>query len=216
MKSILIFLSFLAIISPIKSQVIKVQAGPSFSKLNWKITDKKYDRTEEGMVGNSVFIGIDYLFRDKYNVSTNFGYLQKGGTSELRELNDSGAFTGNTFSYNPILEYYSFNTCIDINYKRSDKVWPYFFAGPHIDYIKSYSTEFDYYKNINELEEIAYGVLMGVGLKINISKLQIALKGDYYFNFTKIASWKDSATVKKGEISDDTFTVMLSVGYRLN
>jgi hypothetical protein len=40
-------------------QIVKIQAGTSISKLEWKLNDNSF--FDEALIGYSMFAGIDYL-----------------------------------------------------------------------------------------------------------------------------------------------------------
>jgi hypothetical protein len=68
----------------------------------------------------------------------------------------------------------------------------------------------------NELKNTLFGLILGGGVKYDISNLQLGLRADYYFDFTKIADYKNEETGIRGETTVNTFTINLIVGYRLN
>ncbi|MBN2485572.1 MAG: outer membrane beta-barrel protein [Bacteroidales bacterium] len=213
MKKILASIIFVSVFCSLNAQVIKLQVGTSISKLDWKIPTTNDQLYDMAFTGNSFFLGIDYLKNGNYNLTTNIGYLQKGGKSESELSDPWGIFTGQTIVDKPTLNYLSFNTAIDFNYPLSEQVLPFICGGPRIDFLIGHSDDFSYLEKNDELKKIAYGLLFGAGIKLNISKIQIGLKGDYYLNFSKIAEWNESLLRTAGEITDDTFTLMLSLGY---
>jgi len=214
MRKLYLIVICLFALNSINAQVIKLQAGTTLSKLDWKIPGTNTMIYDQVFMGYSAFFGIDYLFKGNYNFSTNIGYLEKGGKAEWKLLDAEGKFTGETFKEKPQLDYISVNTTIDFNYPLSEHFLPFISAGPRVDYLLNHTGEFDYYYNNDELNSIAYGLLFGGGFKISIKKVLIGLKADYYLNFSKIAEWPESINRLKGEITDETFTISLALGYR--
>ena len=215
MKKAILFFTGIVIVSSINCQVIKLQAGKTFSKLDWKNQVTNTQTFKDVFIGNSAFLGIDYLFKNNYNLSTNIGYVEKGGRNEVAEVDDNGIPTGKSILSEAQLNYYSFNTTVEYNYPLTDNFKPYFFGGPRIDYLYDYSQDFNDLKSYDDLNLISYGCTFGAGFKITVSKIFLGVKAEYYLNLNKIASWDANQTLKAGNITDETFNVMLMLGVRL-
>jgi len=81
--------------------------------------------------------------------------------------------------------------------------------------LTSYSDHFDSIDDINELNNISYGLLIGGGIKYEFTKFQIGLRYDYYLDFDKVADWPQGTGVSGGEITTNTITTEVSFAYRL-
>jgi len=200
-------------------QILNFQAGTSFSKINNKGKVKFYeDQYNKTLIGYSAFIGLDYLNKTYFNISSNIGLIRKGGSEYV--LN---TMTYKNVRYNLKINTISINTTIDFKYPfgQSKNYIPYFGIGPRIDYIiKQTPNEIahvDYdplYGNIYTIEkytkfkELSYGLILSGGFKYNISKYEIGLRYDNYVDFTKL---EDSNTNTK---TQRTFDINLTFGYK--
>lgn len=193
-------------------QIINFQGGTSISKLDWQIVGNNY--LDEPIVGYSFFLGIDYCSSNYFNFSSNIGAIRKGGSSTINailEANDS-AFT---FTETAKLNYISFNTTLDFKYPIKERFVPYISAGPRLDYLANYSKEFDLINDADLLNKYTFGMLLGGGLKCNFSQFQFGIRADYYLNFNQIAEWSAATDNLGGKINDNTYTINLSIGYKL-
>jgi hypothetical protein len=211
-----LFLIGLTIAILANGQTVKIQAGTSISKLNWQLKginiDPLYDET---LIGYSIFAGLDYYDKKYFNLSSNIGMIRKGGKSEVQLSDQYGMLIGKTITEKPTLDYLSINTMIDIKYRIKEKISPFISFGPRYDYLLSSSGQFDGLEKLDELKKSSIGVILGGGLKYDISKIQFGLRADYYSDFTKVAEWTIEKTNRGGEITVNTLTINLSVGYRL-
>ena len=216
MKKIGLFLIGLLISISTFGQIIKIQSGTSFSKLDWRVkginVDPFYDET---LIGYSFFAGIDYFDNQFYNLSSNIGMIRKGGKSEVQLIDRYGELIGQTITAKPSLDYLSINTTIDLKYRIKEMFSPFVSLGPRFDYLFSNSKHFDGLEELDELKISSIGLILGGGLKYDISNIQFGLRADYYLDFTKIADWTIQNTGKGGEVTVNTFTINLTFGYRL-
>lgn len=198
------------------AQTLKIQGGTSISKLDWQLKGTNINSFyDETFIGYSIFAGIDYLDKKYYNLSTNIGMIRKGGKDEIEAYDEDGLPTGQTIIQKPTLDYLSINTMIDLKYRITETVSPFISFGPRIDYLVNSNKYFDSLEDINELQSTSIGLILGGGLKYNISNLQLGLRTDYYLNFTKVADWTNESNGVKGEVTVNTFTVNLTIGYKL-
>jgi len=52
-------------------------------------------------------------------------------------------------------------------------------------------------------------------LKYDLKPIQVGIKADYYLNFSKVADWNSEQTGIGGEVNVNTFTINLTLGYKL-
>lgn len=209
--TLLIIVIFLSLTS--FGQTLKIQAGPSFSNLDWNTDAISMSLYNETLIGYSFFVGLDYLNTKYFNLSSNLGILRKGGKQTIMLM----SFVGPSIerSYYAQLDYLSVNTLIDLKYPITDKITPYLFFGPRLDYLVGFSNEYDVLTVKDDLNGLNYGFVLGGGLKYDWSRFQIGIHADYYLNFNKIADWSAVIPDYGGTISDKTFTINLSLGYKL-
>jgi hypothetical protein len=199
MKRLKILSTALLISSFSFGQLMKIQSGISISNLDWKIGtyDWKYDN--EKLIGNSFSVGLDYLDKKYYNLSSNISLLKKGGKVTATAENVSDRI----LQVN--IDYLSVNTTFELKYPFQNKITPFISYGPRLDMLLSeiYLTN---YNNYN------YGLLLGGGLKYDINRIQVGFRTDYYLNFNEI---NKPITHVFGVINDKTLTCNLTIGYRL-
>jgi len=216
MKKIIIVIVGLLFTQLTYGQIITIKAGTSFSKLEWKLDKINLDPPyKETLIGLSIFAGIDYLNKKYYNLSSSIGYIQRGGRGEIPLTNSQGNLTDSTITSKPGLNYFSFNTIIELKYPIKKNFIPFLCIGPRLDFLTSYSDHFDSIDDINELNNISYGLLIGGGIKYEFTKFQIGLRCDYYLDFDKVADWPQGTGVSGGEITTNTITTEVSFAYRL-
>ncbi len=216
MKKTGLLLIGLAIAILANGQTLKIQGGTSISKLDWQlegiILAPLYT---EALIGYSIFAGLDYLENQYYNLSTSVGMIRRGGRGEFAQVNPHGEFTGQIITDKSTLDYLSINTMIDLKYRIKEMVSPFISFGPRLDYLVNSSWHFDDLKEIDGLKRASYGLILGGGLKYDISDFQFGLRADYYLDFTKVADWTIESTGISGEVKVNTFTINLIIGYRL-
>lgn len=140
--------------------------------------------------------------------------VRKGGKDEIQLTDIYGESMG-LVTEKPTLDYLSINTTIDLKYRIKETVSPFISFGPRFDYLVSSSKHFDSLKEIDELKSTSIGIILGGGLKYDISNLQFGLRADYYLDFTKVTDWTIENTGYGGEVTVNTFTINLTIGYRL-
>ena len=198
-------------------QVLKIQGGTSISKLTYTLKGITADPLfEETYVGACFFAGMDYVNKPYFNLSTNVGWINKGGKDEFPVVNEIGELTGETRTVTPTLDYLSVNTTFNLKYPVKEKFVPFLCLGPRFDYLVKSSKEFKLLKDIDELRNHAFGLIFGGGLNYQLSRFQVGLRGDYYLDFTKVADWTDATTGYGVAVDLKTITVNLMLGYRLH
>lgn len=194
------------------SQVINIKSGVSVSNLNW-IAGPIGAIYKEKLLGYSLFAGVDYFNHDFYNLSFNAGVLRKGGSDEFFYTDEEGNIIG-SHKVKAYLDYVSLNCLFEVKYPLNN-ILPYVSLGPHYDFTFSHSNEIKVIEEVDGLNKFAFGVLCGGGLKYDLTKLQLGIGALYMLDVTKIGEWTIESTGYKGEVTDNTFTVHVSIGYKL-
>ncbi len=195
-------------------QTVKIQTGTTWSKLDWKIGNLDLAPYNETLIGYSVFAGIDYLENKCFNLSSNLGFIRKGGKGTLTFTTETGEPIDEK-TEKVKLDYITINTILDIKYPIKDKILPFISVGPRFDYLASYSKEFNGLNEIDALKKYNIGLILGGGIKYDLSKVQIGLRADYYLNFDKVADWPAQTGNLGGKVNDKTLTLNLTIGYKL-
>lgn len=212
MKKIITLLLTVVITSVTYGQTLNIKGGISISKLNWEVGPFDFSTNTKPLIGYSFFAGIDFLNRNYFFISSDFGLIRKGTNGVAEFVSQNGQFT-DEISEKIKLDYLTLNTTINVKYPVENKLFPYVSIGPRIDYLVNYS---DGNENKNDhILEINYGLILGGGIKYSLSKIQVGISTKYNVNFNQIAKWPAEDRNIGGSIKDNTFIVLINVGYKL-
>jgi hypothetical protein len=196
------------------SQIINIQGGASFSKLDWKLGDNT-EIFKNSLTGYSAFVGIDYMNSKFFNLSSNLGMIRKGGRDKIVYVSDIGVEPGINDNI-ASLDYVSINTTVEMKMPIQDKIIPFLSIGPRLDFLVLSNNIFDEVKKIDGFKKVSFGLLLGAGLKYDLSQWQIGVRADYCLNFTKIADWPAQSNYLGLNINDQTILLNLTIGYKLS
>lgn len=197
-------------------QTLQVQGGVSVSNLDWR-----YEGIEgvsiynENLIATSFFAGVNYMDKHYFNLSSNIGFIRKGGKDEFLISDVNGDLTNEMVIEKPTLDYLTINTLFEAKYTIKDKFAPFVSFGPRFDYLLSSSRHFDGLQDLNGMNNTAFGLLLGGGVKYYLSAFQIGLRADYYLNFNNVGDWYVTNPNVSGEVKSNAYTVNLTLGYRL-
>jgi opacity protein-like surface antigen len=215
MKKTGLLLIGLAITIFVHGQTVKIQAGTSISNLDYKLKGIDVAFFEKPLIGYSLFAGIDYFDKQYFNLSSNMGMIRKGGKADI-PLMDIGVNVLADLTEKATLDYLSINTTMDFKYPVKETISPFISFGPRFDYLLHSSRFFDTLSEVAAIKKSSFGLILGGGLKYDLSNLQFGLRADYYLDFSKkIADWTFDNPGTGGSISVNTFTINLTIGYRL-
>jgi opacity protein-like surface antigen len=181
-KLILVFAGLFLASGISYGQNVSLQIGRNWSVLDDGKGKQPIDplkEFKEPFTGYSIFIGVDYLNRKNYNLSSNLGYITKKGEHSFQSLRPNGG--SDLITYKTDLGYLSLNTTVDLKYPVRDLLIPYVCFGPRLDYLISDKSE----SRWKILKPYVFGMTLGGGIKYNLSKMQIGLRFDQYLNFNK-------------------------------
>lgn len=213
MKRIALFIFGLVGTLLLKGQTIDIQSGVSLSSTNWSAGSLNLESGKKNHIGYSIFAGCDYFDKTYFNLASHIGLVQKGGFeidpyAPNGELTEISTLTGR-------LNYLSINTTFELKYPIKDKIKPFISFGPHFDYLISHDNIYDDLEKIDALNVYNWGLILGGGIKYDLQRFRIGLRSDYFLNFMKIAKWEASENNTGGEVTDRTFTINFTIGYRL-
>ena len=191
-----------------QGQVISIQSGLVASKLDWEassFTNSAYNSYRQSI---PVFIGFDYLNKKYFNLSSQVGYVEKGGQGAGTRLN------GVDFKSETWAKYVSFNTCGNVKYQFDKRITVYANIGPRIDFlVDSDNSFFKVYQKNNGLNKINVGLTYGAGIKYRVNKTIIGFSTNRNYNFNPIVDLSSSGTEVK--VNDQTLLLLFSLGYDL-
>lgn len=183
------------------SQILRLSAGVSASSMEFNYTPLS-DYYDINIIKPAVFIGVSYLNRKHFNLSTNGGYLQKGGKEKVAFTDGSGNDIGEGYD-GPVFGYVSLNTTADIKIPINN-LTPYISIGPRIDYLISDNNR------LSDPNKISYGGLLGVGVSLAVNKMHIGLQAAYLPSFNNVIEPEYGLNG-----SEQTFLTSLVLGYNL-
>lgn len=196
----------------VKGQVIRVDGGVAFSKLKAK-----------GIPINSIYsdavrpfqmsVGLEYCDKDWFNLSSSIGYLRKGGSMNVGISDNVGDVT----EYFDYIDYLTVNTLF--NMKRSVRRETYYVGvGPRLDFKmgarSTCSALPELEPTMKDARAVVFGLKCELGFWYDLNEhYRIGANFSYLPSFTK--AWVSPAEDSKMKIGDRTFTLGLSLGYRL-
>ncbi len=203
----------------LQAQVVKISNGGAFSSVH---ADQGAGVLENHVGSYSGFLGIEYLEKKWFMLSSEIGYFQQGGEEkEYVLVRDSPEDPGTMSSWTMKNDYIQLNT----TFRAMTTTYPLFLyagAGPKLDILVSG-------KDIvppgetkaGTLERCIWGLKteIGIGYEIN-DRFRMELNGSYDFNFNKAGSMpvmspETTPSIISSDLSYRTFKVMATVGYRL-
>jgi len=189
------------------SQVIKVENGISFTSLN-KLADKT-------IYPYQLSVGVEYMDKGRFNLSTNVGYLRKGGRSSII-IADYQGMPLTPDNWKLYVDYLTFNTTFDVKYTFREGGCVFIGAGPRVDFKINTNDFFDYFSEdfgkTLSLNDVILGMKLTCGYRYSLNeRIQLGLNVAYLPSFTKISKLK----IGEDSLWDKTFTCGLSLGYKL-
>jgi len=189
-----------------KAQVVKIENGVAITSLN--IGKSGYAGT---FYPYQMSIGLDYMDRGWYELSSSIGYLRKGSKEDIVF---SGPEVGSSIpvSLRYAFDYITLNTTFRVKATTYNDFTFYAGAGPRVD-IKVNDGLKASIDGVNVPEEIKIdtrsfilGLKTEVGTYYSFNRCQLGVNFAYLPSFIKPV---------KGGLKERTFTVGLTVGYVL-
>jgi len=196
-------------------QTINVRIGPTFSKLSWDNSISDNQVFNKSIVGVDALLGIDYLNFKYFNLSSNFGYIQKGGSGTILVTTIQNPEEEATIDVKTLLHFITANTIFEAKVPIIKFITPFIHAGPRLDYLLSYKEDVNMLKgfeDLNKLNKFIYGLIVGGGIDFKISKIKLGVTFDFYWNFNRLVDYISSSGFKN-QIYDKTFTLNAQIDY---
>ncbi|WP_297906534.1 outer membrane beta-barrel protein [uncultured Parabacteroides sp.] len=191
-----------------RAQVLKIENGMAFSSL----VNEGEDLFDKSLSSYQMSIGLDYLDQGWYELSSNVGYLRKGGSFDFYETTDMGlGMHEGHMKYR--LDYITLNTTFRVK-TLSDSGWNFYAgAGPRVDVnVKRHISLGDMDslfpgQTAPAVNRIIVGLKCEAGVNYNFDRYLLGLNVSYLPSFIK--------PNKDFIARDRTFTVGILLGYRL-
>ncbi len=199
--------AFVCNASSTKSQVIKVEHGMALTSLTLKDID-----LYKWICPYQTSIGLDYMDKGWYVLSSNIGCIRKGGRDDLY-------FPGITdivqTEQTIALDYLTLNTTCRIKGTSSDKYTFYAGVGPRLDILLKKHETSNPRMNGSNLSTLPKGNPLVAGLKCEVG-FNYTIIGGYQIGVN--AAWLPSFThcIDGTAVHDRTFTIGLVFGYQLS
>ncbi|GEM_PF-190821 len=191
-----------------KAQVINIENGFSFAKAPEWFPKRLHPY--------QMSAGIEYMDKGWYNLTTNIGFLKKGGEGRI-SYGDRSSFE----SYKDWLaaRYITLNTTFDVKAYTYDNFILYFAAGPRLDLLINNTW---YYKQPEDgkvhratgrnLNQVMWGLKCGIGVKKQLGNLQLGLHAAWLPSFNNMFT----SGIKDFKMKDRTISLGASIGYIFN
>jgi hypothetical protein len=194
------------------SQTLHLRVGVAPSRLNWTQNPGGFERTiyKAPVLGYALGLGIEYLDRQWFSLSSDFNFYRSGGKYTSEEEMQVRQYS------EVILDYGSFSTVINFNpLHGATKVQLQ--LGPRVDFLLGGKNQESLFE-INQVEgltEINYGFNVGLGLYRSFRKTQIGLQGTWLQRFEDLVPFTYTRTGVGNEGHETIFLLQLSLGLHL-
>lgn len=196
------------------AQMLKVEGGVAFPKLRMKGFDGN-QLFDKSVVPFQMAVGLEYLDRGTFNLSSSIGYLRSGGKYDV-VFNPVTGENASTFNYKYFIDYLTVNTLFNI--KRSVRRETYYIGvGPRLDFkIGSKETEFEgvgYNGQKPEMNAVVFGLKCEAGFWYALDdRFRLGANVSYLPSFTKAGRSPVDPDIT---MSARSFTLGISFGYVL-
>jgi len=216
MKTQMLTLMFLLAMACCPAQTLNLRIGPTISSFERKTSTGSSNPYDKNLVGFDIMVGYDYLDFRYFNLSSNLGYIQKGGAASVLWLNSPGPEEVMLKDAKTKLNFITVNTLFEGKIPVMKFMDPFVHAGPRLDYLVSYSESVSYlslYEGIGQLHKYIYGLVVGGGVDFKIKRLKMGIVFDYCWNFNNLVDHTASSGTRV-RVSDNTFSLDFQVGYK--
>ena len=199
---IITLISFLMLSFSATSQKLRVSAGASFCKLDWR-TVPNTKLFEKGYTSYTAGVGVEYLKLGIFNLASNIEYLRKGGMDTIFYTDPMGNDLYNREEA-VIFNFVNLNTYAKIKAPLKGKVKPFISLGLYCGYMVSANKlagDKGEYKRFNA------GAVTGIGAGYKIIGKEIGIEAQYLPSFIPLFEKTSNTPGSTRKITDKTFTV---------
>lgn len=204
-----------------KAQVIRVDGGMAFSKLS-TYKSPFGDVLNKFITPFQMSVGIEYMDKNSFYLSSSIGYLRKGGKDDLTENNSEiGAKpTKGTVKY--LMDYLTVNTLFNIKKEVRREIY-YVGIGPRVDFKVKDKSKLKLQSEIENLnnhapipgtQSVVLGLKCDAGFWYRLDDhFRLGAHISYLPSFTK--TWSSPVEGVEMYQKDRTFTLGIALGYAL-
>ena len=209
-KVIVCLLLALSNFSLLSSQVIKIENGLSISSMN----STKFNLLNDNLYTYSLLLGCDYLEHRYFYLSSGIGYIQKGGTDNIIQL-DENTHPVNTIPIKGKWDYLHLNTSLRIRYPF-EKSHLYLGAGLKADVLTS-STDNNksYLSEGYKMASIIPGMKIEMGINREVKRLVIGVNASYLIDFKDAGKSILPIDGAHNKLRASNTLLLFTLGYRL-
>lgn len=202
-------LSCIIAVGKVQAQVVTVENGFSITSMkNAKLGMNK-------VYPYQMSVGMLYMDKGWYNLSSNIGYTRRGGQEKI--IYSPTGEQQSHIIYKNKLHYLTISTTFDVKKISHDGYTFFLGVGPRLDFkLKAVETTYtDFKDDVNEYEPtkqnlhgyhpVLFGLKCVGGIRKDFGNMQLGFNIAYLPSFTRLISG----------VRDKTFTFGLSLGYRL-
>lgn len=184
------------------AQAFKIENGLSFSSM----TSQKFQLLDQKIVSYSVFAGYDYWEHKNYYLSSELGYVRKGGRENFSRNTETPEIELSDY-----WNYIQLNTTFRFRYPYKNS-HVFIGLGPKLDFLIS-SKDFknEIFSNVGyQMHSVSYGAKLEAGIVEDFKRVRIGLNGSYFLNINGVGK------SDYNKLNNNNFLIMLSVGYKMN
>ena len=209
-KVIICLLLTLSNLSLLSSEVIKIENGLSISSIN----STKFNLLNDNLYTYSLLLGCDYLEHRYFYLSSGIGYIQKGGTDNIIQL-DENTHPVNTIPIKGKWDYLHLNTSLRIRYPF-EKSHLYLGAGLKADVLTS-STDNNksYLSEGYKMASIIPGMKIEMGINREVKRLVIGVNASYLIDFKDAGKSILPIDGAHNKLRASNTLLLFTLGYRL-
>ncbi len=185
------------------AQIVKISAGSSFSKLDWRINNTKI--FDKGATSFTAGIGIEYLNMGFLSLSSNLEFLQRAAKDTIFYTDNNGNDIRSAVE-TARLSYITANTYAKLSPPKG-KTKPFVNLGLYAGYLVAVNKLAG--GSTKEYNKFNFGAVLGLGLVHKIGRNHIGIEANYLPSFNSLLQ------TTNGTIKDQTFTAKLYYGIKL-
>lgn len=171
----------------LQAQTLNFQGGISISNLHSVLYGADYTFLGHTRVDPSLYVGMEYLEKKYWSISSNVGLVRKGGNAPGPDTDSLGRPLPKT-TLSETFDYVSVNTLLNLKYPLKGNWIPYVSFGPRVDFMTNHTHTFPYFDySAADLHKRSYGIVCAVGIRYAFSNFLIGLRAEHLVDVTPLA-----------------------------
>ncbi len=204
MKRIILLAATIVTSLALSAQVLKLDVGTSFAYMQDDTPMHNFSKT---LIGNSLTLGVDWMEKNWFYLSSEIGYLTSGGVDRIDIMEGSG-LPLDEIDWRLQRHNIHLNTTFRAKWGYK-KFHAYLGVGPKMDIPVEVTT--DQYSDEDDISflkhEVMFGLKAEVGVAYTFNDVRVGLNAAYLPDLTRQTSYLNQTT------RNDIFKLSVSVGY---